>query len=99
MLRSWRACATFHIRYRGRLLEEWFGVHEALKDGYTDTEDGMFSEFKAMRAHGMSAEQWYAQPREMRILKTGGIVADGALGAMEQHDRAAEAESRRKAEK
>lgn len=98
MPRSWRAYATFAIRYRGKKLEEWIGVHEALRDGYTETEDGLFSEFKAMKAFTMPPDIWYRQPREMRIFLTGGNVVDGALQSMEQHDRAEEAKARREIE-
>lgn len=98
MLRSWRAFVTFAIRYRGRKLEEWIGVHEALRDGYTETENGLFSEFKAMKAFTMPPDVWYSQPREMRVFLTGGTAAEGALQSMEQHDRAEEAKARREAE-
>lgn len=73
-------------------------MHEALRDGYTETENGLFSEFKAMKAFTKLPAVWYSQPREMRIFLTSGNVADGALQSMEQHDRAEEAKARREIE-
>ncbi len=69
-------------------------MHEALKDGHTSTEDGLFSEFKAMVAFGKLPSEWYQQDRETRILLTGGNVASGMLAIMEQHDAAQEAKAR-----
>lgn len=73
-------------------------MHEALRDGYTETDDALFSEFKAMQAFSMTPDEWYKQDRIMRQYMTGGNVASGALNAMEQHDRMKEAEAKREAE-
>ena len=61
-------------------------------------DDGWFSEMKAMRAHGMNEIEWFRQDRLSRAMYTGGMIADGALNAMGQHDHAEEAKARREAE-
>ena len=61
-------------------------------------DDGWFSEMKAMRAHGMCETEWFKQDRLSRAMYTGGMIAEGALNAMQSHDNAEEAKARREAE-
>lgn len=51
-----------------------------------------------MRAHGMNEIEWFRQDRLSRAMYAGGLIADGALSAMQQHDQAEEVKARREAE-
>ena len=86
------------MTYRRIPLEEWFGIHPALKDSYIWSDDGWFAEMKAMRAHGMNEGEWFRQDRLSRAMYTGGLIAEGALQSMQSHDNAEEQKARREAE-
>jgi hypothetical protein len=89
----------FGLKYRNAPIEDWFGVHPALKDSHTWSDDGWFAEFKTMKEFGKLESEWFKQDRLTRMLYVGGLMAEGALQAMESFDRAEEQKMKAEAER
>lgn len=75
-------------------------MHEAFKGSHTATnEPGLWAEFKTIAALQMDIDTYFAKDRPTRQLLTGGVIAQGALAAMQQFDDHREAEAKAKAKK
>lgn len=81
-------------------LVDWLGVHEALKGSHVNTSEyGLWAEFRTIAALGIDVDIYFSKDRYTRQFLTGGVIAQGALTAMQQFDDHKEAEAKAKKKK